>query len=74
MTIGSHLVGGAGQQAEPGSAQAQSGQWWEESRGWQFWVRCEWAAGGGCSPDEAVKEEGGGGCEAVVVWEEAEGG
>ncbi|MEQ2157591.1 hypothetical protein GOODEAATRI_003310 [Goodea atripinnis] len=35
MMIGNHLVDGVGQQAGPGSAQAQSGLWWEESRGRQ---------------------------------------
>lgn len=74
MTIDSHLVDGAEQKVEPGSAQAQSGQWWEGLSGRQSWVRCERAVGGDCSQGEAAEEAGDGGCEAVVVWEEAVGG
>ena len=74
MKIGNHWVNGAGQQTVPGSAQAQSGQWWEESHGVQFSVRCEWAAGGGYLQGEAVEEGWNGGYEAAVVWEVGVGG
>lgn len=48
MGLGSRWADGAGRPAEPGSAQAPSGQWWEEARGGRSLVRCEQAASGGC--------------------------
>lgn len=48
MGLGNHWADGAGRLAEPGSARARSGRWWEEARGGQSLVRCEQAVSGGC--------------------------
>lgn len=72
--------GGVGQQTASGFVVVQSGPWWAGAHDGQFWVECDWAAGGavgeggGCSPDEVEAEEGNGGCVAVVVEEVEVGG
>lgn len=80
MKSGTRLGGGAGQQTASGFVVVLSGPWWAGAHDGQFWVECDWAAGGavgeggGCSPDEVEVEEGDGGCVAVVVEEVEAGG
>lgn len=72
MKLGNRWADGAERRAGPGSAQARSGQWWEGARGVQ--ARCACPVGGDCSQGGAAEEEGGGECEAAVVWGVAVGG
>lgn len=80
MKSGTRWGGGVGQQTASGFVVVQSGPWWAGAHDGQFWVECDWAAGGavgeggGCSPDEVEVEEGDGGCVAAVVEEVEAGG
>lgn len=81
MKSGTRWGGGVGQQTASGFVVVQSGPWWAGAHDGQFWVGCDWAAGGaaageggGCSPDEVEVEEGDGDCVAVAAEEVGVGG